>query len=594
MRPTRKASAGLVVLAVVALLVVLALAVALPFVVRGISSVATQRSQADVLRLSAATKREHPRGAARPVPSAVTVENAEFGLMGAGALVGPQGRFVVTAAHLLMRLDYAQRRVDTVAHLSAVRVSIRSVRSEPLQTRAVSRMWLHKAYSSGMGSERHVDLALLELATPFEPSFSPHEPDYWRTAELAVSEAQHRLGTVATLAVYGARADTLHQVRPDLHQWPHALRQLVVFCGDPNEQLHNNNTFCSASTDSSGMPGCSGDAGAPLVVGNTLVGVVHTHAESPVCAGDTPHGTHHDPWLHAVSVAKLRPWIQAVILGKPFAATLVSSAGLLDTDAVTDDVAPATDVFCAPDGGVYRSDPEDFTFRHCSTGRRYRVRNANELTPCNKPCVLLTVRTTNPSLDVSEETALPVACHAGHPVRLTGRAQGFRVFGSAEEEVIPCGGGLPSWVPTSQLLPCAASLCDAVKPTEMSSLHLQPVCDWNGNAALATGRRNGWLDEQSDFVPVFFEQKLQVYPCHGGVPRWLYQYSTRSCTPEEVARCLGPELVHRAFQGPAAANYFPKHPAHPSTQEEARLVLGGAREELESVVGPDVDDTNVD
>jgi hypothetical protein len=261
-----------------------------------------------------------------------------------------------------------------------------------------------------------------------------------------------------------------------------------------------------------------------------------------------PSGTH--PWYSAISIPQLRAWIDAILAGRAFAATEVRRSSIVDHDTTTDwaGVLEDQDTLCATDGSVYLMDPVDLSYHHCDSGRSKlnKPPPPNQLTACRRPCTLRLVRTTKSSLqDDNELRDLPVLCNAlKQPFSFTGRTRGMALLGTQEKEVIPCAGGVPEWRSSTQLAPCAQQLCLAQPPVEFRT-SLRPICDLDGNSALATGQSEGWLESEGRWVPVFFDKKLQVIPCDGGQPRWLYERASRACTADEVARCRGLESTPR-------------------------------------------------
>jgi hypothetical protein len=59
---------------------------------------------------------------------------------------------------------------------------------------------------------------------------------------------------------------------------------------------------------------------------------------------------------------------------------------------------------------------------------------------------------------------------------------------------------------------------------------------------------------------VYFQDKRQVVPCHGGPAQWLYEYWVRPCSPAEVARCRGPEGTPRTVSGAMPVSEAPPTP----------------------------------
>jgi hypothetical protein len=408
----KKHGAGVVFLSVLGLLVIFGLAVSLPFIVRGVSdSVSDTRA----IKLGSAGA-QSPSPSTRVVPSHVTIENKVLGLRGAGAIVGDHGDYIIASAHLLIQLDLEKRVVDKVSPLDALEVTIRSRLQQKLQTRRVESAWIHKAFSSGVGSEKLLDVAVLKLEIPFEQVADRNAAGYWQPSALAPSLDYQRHGKHLNFAVYGAVEDISGVIRPDLHDPLTLSEQLVVLCGNEHEELVNNNTFCVASMSNDNVQGCSGDTGGPLIATHTniLVGIVSSTARNAYCIGEpSPHR-----WAIAASIAKLRPWLEAIFEGHPFAATeVLLGSQLRDTDIEVDDFSD-TGVFCSAEGGVFRVDVLDYQFKHCSTGRIYQPPHRQSLKPCNKPCVLRRVRTTSPSLVDEDEQSLAVTCRGNIPYRL--------------------------------------------------------------------------------------------------------------------------------------------------------------------------------
>jgi hypothetical protein len=243
------------------------------------------------------------------------------------------------------------------------------------------------------------------------------------------------------------------------------------------------------------------------------------------------------------------------VRGKPFGATEATATGLVDHDAWRDGDADG-EVYCT-EKSTFRvlgqaPQPDQWRARHCSSGREVNVSKA-VVSRCNRPCQLQRVRTTESTLEILAERDYAVVCSktTRAAYRATGRTAGFQVSNSVRREVQSCAGGVPEWLPADSLEPCPESACLATPPVDFES-SLEAVCDRLGNAALLTGQHQGWFTTASVFVPVFFQDKRQVVPCHGGPAQWLYQYWTRPCSTMETARCRGPEGTPRRLSDTAA------------------------------------------
>jgi hypothetical protein len=258
------------------------------------------------------------------------------------------------------------------------------------------------------------------------------------------------------------------------------------------------------------------------------------------------------------SVSQLSRWIEAVMKDKPFAASRASSIELVDHDTWTDGDSDG-EVYCTGDGTPFRvvdivkGNPKAWKARHCKSGRIVTLPKSS-MKKCTEECKLLRVRTTRETLENLSERDYPVMCSkdSKEVFRWTGSKGGFQMTGTSKMEVISCAGGIPQWLPSSSLVKCPESVCLAVPPRDFES-SLEVVCDRLGNAALKSGEDKGWMKFSSVFVPVFFQKKVQVVPCHGGPPEWLYSYATRKCQPQEVARCRGAEGTPRQLSTDVSA-----------------------------------------
>ncbi len=490
----------------------------------------------------------------RMSPFLVTVDNEEAGIRGSGTLV--QDVFVVTAAHNVARLDEVGRVADVVTHPTRLAVSIREKWSLTLQTRRVVKVWVHKAFSSGVGSVKMVNIAILQLESAFDKRPAT-APDFWQSATLATAAdlSLERHGTSSFSAAFGRVSATASQVRREGPDFVGPASSQIVLCGDAYEWLQNNDTLCFAPRSISPPHVCSGDTGGPLSVvtdaGTTVVVGIITSGPAGCLGESTPHR-----WGVAVSVSKLRDWIDAVLRSKPFGASEAAAAtsNLVDHDAWRDGDNDG-EVFCT-DKGTFRvmgqgAKPEQWRARHCSTGRDVDVAK-DALKRCDKPCRLQLVRTTEQTLENIAERNFAVMCSktSRAAYRATGRTSGFAVSNSVKREVQSCAGGVPEWIAAETLEPCPESACLATAPVDFESA-LSVVCDRLGNAALLTGQAEGWYSRPSMFVPVYFQDKRQVVPCHGGPAQWLYHYSARPCNAMETARCRGPEGTPRRVSAPS-------------------------------------------
>jgi hypothetical protein len=137
----------------------------------------------------------------------VTIQNNDLHIRGAGTLISD--KFVLTSGQNVASLDMLERRVDLITSPSLLSVSIRRKWDEPLQTRRVIRVWLHSAFSSGVGSVKTVNLAILELDAAFEKR-PVNAPDYWEAAVLAKTDdlSDERHGRTFWASVFGRIAST--------------------------------------------------------------------------------------------------------------------------------------------------------------------------------------------------------------------------------------------------------------------------------------------------------------------------------------------------------------------------------------------------
>jgi hypothetical protein len=330
----------------------------------------------------------------------------------------------------------------------------------------------------------------------------------------------------------------------------------IVLCGNAEEWLQNNNTVCYATRSHAPPRLCSGDSGTPLSVsgpgGARVVIAVAVAPQRGGCVGDSaPH-----QWGSAVSVARLRRWIDAVMAGRPFGATEV---GLASPQPVQHpcwtNSDPEGEVFCSA-SSTFRvvgegAKSDQWRARHCSSGRVVNVPKSSLRRCDDKPCKLQRVCTTEQTLENLEERALQVVCEKGGGkgvYRWNGHTRGFSISNSVQHEVQSCSGGVPEWKFARDLEPCPESACLTAVPVDFES-KLDVVCDSLGNAALTTGRKEGSLKQPSVFVPLWFHERIQVVPCHGGPAQWLLTYATTKCLPMEVQRCRGPEGTPRAIAG---------------------------------------------
>jgi secreted trypsin-like serine protease len=557
-RKKRDTNFVLVFFALAAVLALLAVIATFPLVVR--------RATEAVVAARAGTGRSAVFGVdefvgRRLSPFLVTVENAETEFQASGTLV--QDVFVLTAAHNVAQLDDLSRATDVITSPARLTVSIREKWSLALQTRRVVKVCVHKAFSSGVGSPKLLDVAMLQLERAFDAR-TPDAPDYWESATLAGPSdwAVERHGTITVAGAFGRMAATRERVRVAGPDFVAPSASQVVMCGDPEQWLQNNSTLCFAPRSNQPPQVCSGDTGGPLAAktggGKTLVmGIIVTGPAG--CQGE--HTAHR--WGVALSVIRLRDWIDAIVRGKPFGATEATTSALIDHDAWRDGDSDG-EVYCT-DKGTFRvvaqgAKADEWRARHCSSGREVNVAKT-ALTRCDKPCSLQRVRTTDVSLEIMAESDYEVVCSKSSRAayRATGRTEGFQVSNSVRREVQSCAGGVPEWLPADSLEPCPESACLATPPVDFES-SLEPVCDRLGNAALLTGQRQGWFATASVFVPVYFQDKRQVVPCHGGPAQWLYEYWVRPCSPAEVARCRGPEGTPRTLSGAVPVSDAPPTP----------------------------------
>ncbi len=434
----------------------------------------------------------------RVSPYVVTVQNNELHVRGSGVLVAD--KFVITAGQNVATLDMLTHKTDLITSPANLAVSIRLQWGQALQTRRVIRLWLHTAYSSGVGSAKTVNLAMLELDSAFEKR-NASAPDYWQSAVLAKAgeEAEfERHGVSYWSSVFGRIASTREPTHVDGPDYLGETFGDVVLCGNEEEWLQNNSTFCFAGRSHSPPRACSGDAGAPLSVRNSqnipvVFGVVSS-PQSKGCVGDAaPH-----EWGTAVSIAKLRGWIDGVLSGKPFGASEVSIASaVVKEHPCWTNTDPEGEVFCSPISsfrvlgqGVKM---DEWRVKHCSSGRIVNVPKTS-ISACNKPCQLKRVCTTEQTLENLAERSKPVMCEKGGAraaFRWTGHKKGFSISNSVELEVQSCSGsGVPVWRAANDLEPCPESACLSAIPVDEPKLEV--VCDKLGNAALATGRKEGW------------------------------------------------------------------------------------------------------
>jgi len=364
-------------------------------------------------------------------------------------------------------------------------------------------------------------------------------------------------GLQALSSAYGRIAEVEPTVRVQGRKFVGPALNTIVSCGIKEEWLQNNNTFCFAPNSHLPPHVCSGDDGGPLSVKHkgkaVVVGVIVSPPRVIGCVNPSPHR-----WGIAVSVARLRLWISDVIRNKPFAASRASSIQLVDHDVWTDGDNDG-DVYCTSTGTAFRvqsvqPNSRNWQVKHCASGRVTSL-PATNLTLCEKPCKLMTVRTVSNTLESLSMSSYQVRCSkkTGEAFRWTGRRTGFEVSDSVRMEVIPCAGGVPQWVVGNSLGHCPASVCLATPPVDWEK-KLQVVCDRVGNAALLTGHKSGFWRTESVFVPVVFQQRWQVMPCHGGPPMWLYAHAMRDCGARETARCRGPEAIPRKLSSGTSAH----------------------------------------
>lgn len=545
-RRKKETNVLLVVLAVVVVMGIIAVVALFPMSVRRVTQ-AARAARAEFSR-EINTGVGLPGARRKGSPFVVSIENSELAIRGLGTLISED--MVLTAAHNVAQLDTLARARDTLTHPSRVSVSIRQRLLVPLQVRQAKRIWVHKAYSSGVGSDKALDIAIIELEKPFERR-EFKDDDFWQVASLGNSSLQEAHGTATVAAAFSARSRT---DAPTLLVGDGVMELAyseIILCGDAREWIPNNNTFCFASRSSEPPRVCSGDTGGPVftISSSGIASVIGVIVSPPrVCVETTPH-----LWGVSVSVLKLRNWIDAIMKRKGiFAASEVSAQGLVDHDSWTSG-DPEGEVFCSKDatGTAFRvaavtNNPDVWRARHCSSGRNVTMAKS-KLQRCNKPCHLRRVMTIDRTLENLSEGTLEVVCSkkTKQAFRLTGRSVGFVLFRSSRREALPCSGGIPVWLPWNDIESCPSSTCLETPPVDFEA-NLTVMCDSLGNAFLETGQQQGWISTPSSIIPAYFQHQRQVIPCHGGIPHWMYQYAVRPCPTFESQRCRGPEATPRA------------------------------------------------